>query len=106
MGNLSGLVLLLAVFGGGVAANQNLALIFESARSPSASGLGVALFALASTVSRVSVGVLSDKFSHVMSRFGWLVLVSACAVLGLLLGLLADHAATSSIADAAGTHSC
>lgn len=53
----------LAVFGGGVAANQNLALIFESARDPAASGLGVALFALASTVSRVSVGVLSDKFS-------------------------------------------
>lgn len=78
-------VMQLAVFGGGVAANQNLALIFESARSPSASGLGVALFALASTVSRVSVGVLSDKFSHVMSRFGWLVLVSACAVLGQLL---------------------
>ena len=75
----------LAVFGGGVAANQNLALIFESARSPAASGLGVALFALASTVSRVSVGVLSDKYSHVMSRFGWLVLVSAFAVAGQLL---------------------
>ena len=75
----------LAVFGGGVAANQNLALIFESARSPAASGLGVALFALASTVSRVSVGVISDKYAHLMSRFGWLVLVSALAVIGQLL---------------------
>ena len=28
---------------------------------------------------------------------------AACAVLGLLLGLLADHAATSSVADAAGS---
>ena len=75
----------LAVFGGGVAANQNLALIFESVHSPASSGLGVALFALASTVSRVSVGVLSDRFSHRISRFDWLVAVSATAVLGQLL---------------------
>ena len=54
-------------------------------RTPSASGLGVALFSLASTVSRVSVGVLSDRFSHVIGRFGWLVLVSATAVAGQLL---------------------
>lgn len=75
----------LAVFGGGVAANQNLALIFESARSPASSGLGVALFALASTVSRVSVGVLSDKYSEQVSRFGWLIAVSATATAGQLL---------------------
>ncbi len=75
----------LSVFGGGVAANQNLALIFESARSPASSGLGVALFALASTVSRVSVGVLSDQYAHVLSRFGWLSAVCATATLGQLL---------------------
>lgn len=75
----------LAVFGGGVAANQNLALIFESARSPASSGLGVALFALASTVSRVSVGVLSDRYSAQLSRFGWLVAVSVTATVGQLL---------------------
>ena len=75
----------LAVFGGGVAANQNLALIFESARSPAASGLGVALFALASTVSRVSVGVLSDQYAQHLSRFDWLVAVCATATVGQLL---------------------
>jgi len=78
-------VMQLAVFGGGVAANQNLALIFESVRSPASSGLGVALFALSSTVSRVSVGVLSDRLSHLISRFQWLILVSATAVVGQLL---------------------
>ena len=36
-----------AVFGSGVATNQNLALILESAEAPAASGLGVALFGLA-----------------------------------------------------------
>ncbi|CAE8643168.1 unnamed protein product [Polarella glacialis] len=69
-----------AVFGAGVATNQNLALILESAGSPSASGLGVALFALTSSLSRIAVGILSDKYSHVISRFNWLTLVSACAV--------------------------
>ena len=75
----------LAVFGGGVADNQNLALIFESEGEPAASGLGVALFSLASTVSRVSVGVLSDRFSHVISRFTWLIIVAALGVVGQLM---------------------
>jgi len=74
-----------AIFGSGVATNQNLALILESAEAPTASGLGVALFALASTVSRVVVGILSDAYAHAFSRFQWLVAVSACAILAMSL---------------------
>ena len=75
----------LAVFGGGVADNQNLALIFESEGDPAASGLGVALFSLASTLSRVSVGVLSDRYSETLSRFGWLIIVAFLGVVGQVL---------------------
>jgi len=74
-----------AVFGGGVATNQNLALILESAGNASASGLGVALFALTSSLSRIAVGILSDKYSHVVSRFNWLTIVAANACVGQFL---------------------
>eukprot|EP00441_Pelagodinium_beii_P037822 CAMPEP_0197635258 /NCGR_PEP_ID=MMETSP1338-20131121/11119_1 /TAXON_ID=43686 ORGANISM="Pelagodinium beii, Strain RCC1491" /NCGR_SAMPLE_ID=MMETSP1338 /ASSEMBLY_ACC=CAM_ASM_000754 /LENGTH=579 /DNA_ID=CAMNT_0043207273 /DNA_START=211 /DNA_END=1950 /DNA_ORIENTATION=- len=74
-----------AVFGGGVATNQNLALILESAGNGEASGLGVALFALTSSLSRIAVGILSDKYSHVVSRFNWMTIVSANAVVGQFL---------------------
>merc|ERR1711904_447667 len=40
-----------AVFGVGISTNQNLGLILESAGLPTASGLGVALFALTSSLS-------------------------------------------------------
>ena len=73
------------LFGGGVADNQNLALIFESEGDPAASGLGVALFSLASTLSRVSVGVLSDRYSETLSRFGWLIIVAFLGVVGQVL---------------------
>lgn len=74
-----------AIFGGGVATNQNLAGIMESAGSPEAAGLGVALFALTSSLSRVAVGILSDKYSHVVSRFNWLVLVAAASLAGQIM---------------------
>lgn len=74
-----------AVFGGGIATNQNLALILESAGQPSASGLGVALFALTSSLSRVVVGILSDKYNEYFTRFNWLTTSSAFAALGLFL---------------------
>jgi len=74
-----------AVFGGGVATNQNLALILESAGNASASGLGVALFALTSSLSRIAVGILSDKYGDVITRFNWLTLVAATAVVGQLM---------------------
>lgn len=74
-----------AVFGGGVATNQNLALILESAGNASASGLGVALFALTSSLSRIAVGILSDRYSSVISRFNWLTIVAATAVVGQLM---------------------
>eukprot|EP00930_Biecheleria_cincta_P032853 TRINITY_DN22766_c0_g1_i1.p1 TRINITY_DN22766_c0_g1~~TRINITY_DN22766_c0_g1_i1.p1 ORF type:complete len:623 (-),score=134.13 TRINITY_DN22766_c0_g1_i1:213-2081(-) len=74
-----------AVFGGGVATNQNLALILESAGNASASGLGVALFALTSSLSRIAVGILSDRYSDVISRFNWLTIVAGTAVVGQLM---------------------
>eukprot|EP00931_Biecheleriopsis_adriatica_P061336 TRINITY_DN36883_c0_g1_i1.p1 TRINITY_DN36883_c0_g1~~TRINITY_DN36883_c0_g1_i1.p1 ORF type:complete len:616 (+),score=153.63 TRINITY_DN36883_c0_g1_i1:78-1925(+) len=74
-----------AVFGAGVATNQNLALILESAGNPSASGLGVALFALTSSLSRVAVGILSDKYGKQFTRFNWLTLVAANACAGQFL---------------------
>ena len=73
------------MFGGGVGVNQNLALITESANAKSASGLGVALFSLASTLSRVGVGILSDRYAHVLSRYGWLCVVAALETVGLVL---------------------
>eukprot|EP00440_Ansanella_granifera_P035785 gb/GFBE01038818.1/.p1 GENE.gb/GFBE01038818.1/~~gb/GFBE01038818.1/.p1 ORF type:complete len:621 (+),score=167.14 gb/GFBE01038818.1/:1-1863(+) len=74
-----------SVFGAGVATNQNLALILESAGNASASGLGVALFALTSSLSRIAVGILSDKYSDYISRFNWMTLVAAVAVAGQLM---------------------
>lgn len=74
-----------AVFGSGVATNQNLALILESAGNTSASGLGVALFALSSSLSRIVVGILSDKYNHVVSRFNWMTFVLANALLSQFL---------------------
>jgi len=71
-----------AVFGSGVATNQNLALIMESAGNKESAGLGVALFALTSSLSRVVVGILSDQYPHVLSRFQWLVMVAASAAIG------------------------
>lgn len=75
-----------AIFGAGVATNQNLAawpcllwlvgvaeaLILESAGHNNASSLGVALFALTSALSRVAAGILSDKYQSYFTRFNWL----------------------------------
>eukprot|EP00438_Fugacium_kawagutii_P002213 Skav233841 [mRNA] locus=scaffold3130:30715:38615:- [translate_table: standard] len=61
-----------AVFGAGVAVNQNLALILETTGHDSASSFGVALFALTSALSRVVVGILSDKYQAYFTRFHWL----------------------------------
>ena len=47
------------------------ALILESAGHDSASSLGVALFALTSALSRVVVGILSDKYQGYFTRFHW-----------------------------------
>ena len=41
--------------------------------------------ALASTVSRVAVGIASDRYNHVFSRFHWLVAVAACAIVAMSL---------------------
>ncbi|CAJ1396769.1 unnamed protein product [Effrenium voratum] len=87
------------LFGAGVATNQNLALILESAHNVSAAGLGVALFALSSSLSRVVTGILSDKYNAHFSRFNWITsltclaalsqfLVSAMDVSSILLGTL------------------
>ena len=43
----------------------------ESAGHDSASSLGVALFALTSALSRVVVGILSDKYQGYFTRFHW-----------------------------------
>merc|ERR1711879_476285 len=44
-----------------------------------------ALFALTSSLSRIAVGILSDKYSDVITRFNWLTLVAATAVVGQLM---------------------
>lgn len=74
-----------AIFGAGVATNQNLALILESAGHDSASSLGVALFALTSALSRVVVGILSDKYQGYFTRFHWVTAGAFCAMIGELL---------------------
>jgi len=74
-----------AVFGSGSAVNQNLKFILASVDAPDAAGFGVALFALTSSLSRVAVGILSDRFRNSFSRFDWLCLVAGCAVAGQML---------------------
>lgn len=74
-----------AIFGAGVATNQNLALILESAGHDSASSLGVALFALTSALSRVVVGILSDKYQGYFTRFHWVTAGLFCSMIGQLL---------------------
>merc|ERR1712194_402205 len=68
-----------SVFGAGMATSQNLGLILESLGKPSAAGLGFALFALASSLSRMVAGVLSDRYRHAFSRFDWIVLTAVLA---------------------------
>ena len=48
------------------------ALILETTGHDSASSLGVALFALTSALSRIVVGILSDKYQAYFTRFHWL----------------------------------
>merc|ERR1712192_4664 len=79
--------------------NQNLGLILESAGSKAASDLGVALFALTSSLSRIVVGTLSDRYSQRFTRFDWLIVIVGCGILsqlslssmalgGIMLGVL------------------
>lgn len=79
-----------AVFGAGVATNQNLALILESAGHDAASSLGVALFALSSAFSRIVAGYLSDKYKAYFTRFHWLSAGACCAMLGEFFVSLMD----------------
>mmetsp|Transcript_84463 Transcript_84463/g.185354 ORF Transcript_84463/g.185354 Transcript_84463/m.185354 type:complete len:657 (-) Transcript_84463:34-2004(-) len=74
-----------AVFGSGVATNQNLALLLESAGNKEAAGLGVAMFALTSSISRMLVGVLSDRYSHILNRFQWIQIVAAIATVSQVM---------------------
>mmetsp|Transcript_61847 Transcript_61847/g.114821 ORF Transcript_61847/g.114821 Transcript_61847/m.114821 type:complete len:671 (+) Transcript_61847:48-2060(+) len=74
-----------AIFGAGIATNQNLALIMESAGAKTASGLGVALFALTSALSRMGAGILSDSYPSYLSRLGWITSTTVLTLLGLLL---------------------
>ena len=87
-----------AVFGAGIATNQNLSMILESEGSPQFAGLGVALFALASTCSRAAVGLLvaSPAVSAVVSKWAWLALVATCATLGEALVAVEGVAPTMS----------
>ena len=79
-----------AVFGAGVATNQNLDLILETTGHDSASSLGVALFALTSALSRVVVGILSEKYDAHFTRFHWLTAASFFAMMGQFLVCLMD----------------
>jgi len=79
-----------AVFGAGVATNQNLALILETTGHSSASSLGVALFALTSAISRVAVGILSEKYDAYFTRFHWMTASSFLAMMGQFLVCLMD----------------
>lgn len=79
------LILQFAVFGAGVATNQNMALIFESVGKTETVSLAVAIFALASSLSRMSVGILSDRYIHLLSRMQWLIIVATLAVIGQVL---------------------
>ena len=50
----------------------------ESTGHDSASSLGVALFALTSALSRVVVGILSDKYQSYFTRFHWVTASWPC----------------------------
>ena len=94
--------------GAGNASNQNLAFVLESAADPDDTGLAVGLFALTSTVVRVAVGIVSDKFAtysyaacrwsrpamkssvnfrcqHILSRVSMIPIVSASALVSQCL---------------------
>ncbi|CAE7879631.1 NFD4 [Symbiodinium sp. KB8] len=71
-----------ALVGGSLGILQNMALVMESAGHSRAASAGVALFSFTSALSRILVGVLSDKYSKYLTRLHWIIFAMACAALG------------------------
>eukprot|EP00971_Amphidinium_carterae_P321701 6394516-Amphidinium_carterae.1 len=65
----------------------------ESAGAKTASGLGVALFALTSALSRMGAGILSDSYPSYLSRLGWITSTTVLTLLGRLLSPIMSSSA-------------